>query len=189
MMQIFRAAIRWFGWVRAGLLGWASLWGAVGCASSIQVRSSFDERADFAVYHSFAMLEPDRAVPTTPDVDPFLMQRLRRMVREELLARGFREAPAESAQLRVGVMAVVRGRLIVYPTTFSYGYRWGYPWGGHDVRQVDEGTIVIDLIDAARNAVVWRGVGTRIVTSRTTDEDLHEVVQEIVDDYPPGPED
>jgi len=132
------------------------------------------------------MLEPDRALPTDPDVDPFLMQRLRRMVRETMLARGFREAAPEAAELRVGVMAVVRGRIVVYPSSFGYGYRWGSPWRGYDVREYDEGTIVIDLIDARQRAVVWRGTGTRVVTSRTSEEDLREVVWEILDEYPPG---
>lgn len=158
----------------------------VGCGPNIHVHTSYDERADFRSYGTFAMLEPDRALPTDPDVDPFLMQRLRRMVRETMLARGFREAAPEAAELRVGVMAVVRGRIVVYPSSFGYGYRWGSPWRGYDVREYDEGTIVIDLIDARQRAVVWRGTGTRVVTSRTSEEDLREVVWEILDEYPPG---
>lgn len=158
----------------------------VGCGPTVRVHSSFDERASFAKYVTFAMLEPDRAVPTDPDIDPFFMQRLRRMVREEMLRRGFREADPGEAQLRVGVMAVVRGRIIVYPSSLAYGYRWAYPWGGYDVRQYDEGTVVIDFIDAKRRAVVWRGTGTRVVTSRTSDEDMREVVWEILNEYPPG---
>lgn len=163
-----------------------ALAGPLGCGPTIRVHSSFDERADFADYVTFAMLEPDRAVPTDPDIDPFFMQRLRRMVRDEMLRRGFREASAQEAQLRVGVMAVVRGRVIVYPSSMAYGYRWAYPWGGYDVRQYDEGTIVIDFIDAKRRAVVWRGTGTRVVTRRTSDEDMREVVWEILNEYPPG---
>src|SRR5690606_19580491 len=103
-----------------------------------------------------------------------------------MLARGFREAAPEAAELRVGVMAVVRGRVVVYPSSFGYGYRWGSPWGGYDVRQYDGGTIVIDLIDTQRQAVVWRGHGTRAVTGGASEEDLREVVLEILDEYPPG---
>lgn len=158
------------------------------CGPNVHVHSSYDERADFERYGTFAMLEPDRAVPTDPDVDPFFMQRLRRMVRDEMVYRGFREAPPEQADLRVGVMAVVRGRVVVYPSSFGYGYRWGSPWGGYDVREYDEGTIVVDLIDRRRRAVVWRGTGTRVVTSRTSEEDLREVVLDILDEYPPGTE-
>jgi len=174
------------------LMGGALVGGAlvgsalVGCGPTVRVHSSFDERASFTEYVTFAMLEPDRAVPTDPDIDPFFMQRLRRMVREEMLRRGFREADPQEAQLRVGVMAVVRGRIIVYPSSLAYGYRWAYPWGGYDVRQYDEGTVVIDFIDAKRRAVVWRGTGTRVVTSRTSDEDMREVVWEILNEYPPG---
>jgi hypothetical protein len=163
-------------------LGQPALWG---CTPAVEVRSSFDERVDFGQYSTFAMLDPDRAVPTDPDVDPFFMQRLRGMVREEMLYRGFREVAPEQAQLRVGVMAVVRGRVIVYPSSFAYGYRWGYPWGGYDVRQYDEGTVVVDFIDTRTRAVVWRGTGTRVVTSRTSDEDMREIVTRIFDDYPP----
>jgi hypothetical protein len=152
------------------------------------VQSSYDASADFAEYRTFAMVEPDRAVPTDPEVDPFFMQQLRRMVRDELIQRGFRHVPPAEADLRVGVMAVVRGRIAVYPSSFGYGYRWGSPWGGYDVRQYDEGTIVVDLIDTRRQAVIWRGTGTRVVTSRTSPEDLREVVAEILADYPPRPD-
>lgn len=190
-----RAEARFDGWGggrfssawRAALLGCVLLTGGAlaGCGPNIRVHASYDERADFRSYGTFAMLEPDRALPTEPEVDPFLMQRLRRMVREEMLSRGFREAAPDAAALRVGVMAVVRGRVVVYPSSLGYGYRWGGPWRGYDVREYDEGTIVVDLIDARRGAVVWRGTGTRVVTSRTSDEDLREVVWEILDEYPP----
>lgn len=181
-----RGFLPWPGWPRVLCLLLFSF--GVACGPGIQVQSSYDETAAFADYRTFAMVEPDRAVPTDPEVDPFFMQKLRRMVRDELRRRGLRQVAPGEADLRVGVMAVVRGRVVVYPSSFGYGYRWGSPWGGYDVRQYDEGTIVVDLIDARRRAVIWRGTGTRVVTSRTSTEDLREVVLEILADYPPQPE-
>ncbi len=58
-------------------------------------------------------------------------------------------------------------------TTFSsgyggygpYGYGWGGGWGTTDVRvnEILVGTLVIDVADATKKAVVWRGMGVKEV--------------------------
>ncbi len=184
--------------LRGGALGWrlltrallvAMLWTVVGCGPDVRVKSSFDPNAELERYHTFAMLLPNKAVRTGPEVDPFAMQRLRQLTYTSLRARGFRAVPRAEAQLLVGVQAAVRGRVDVSPRPFSYGRyygpAWGYPYGGYDVREYDEAIVVIDLVDAETNSVVWRGTGTRTVSGRSTDEQLRVVVDEILAQYPP----
>lgn len=165
---------------------------ALACGPDIRVKSSFDPRAELERYGTFAMLLPNKAVRTGPDVDPFVMQRLRQMTFASLKARGLQSVERAQAQLLVGVQAAVRGRVDVFPRTYGYGYyygpAWGYPYGGYDVHEYDEAVVVIDLIDAKTRSVVWRGTGVRTVSGSTSDEQMRAVIDEILSQYPPGAE-
>ncbi len=166
-----------------------ALAGVTSCGPDIRVKSSYDPRGDFAHYDTFAMLQPNKAVQTGPYVDPFLSQRLRQLTFESLTSRGFRQVPRKEAELWVGVQSATRGRVDVYPRTYGYGYYgpgWAYPTWGYDVHEYDEGIIVIDLIDPRTKAVVWRGTGVRTVSGQTTNEEMRAVIDEILNQYPPG---
>ncbi len=164
----------------------------VACGPDVRVKSSYDPHAALERYGTFAMLLPNKAVRTGPEVDPFVMQRLRQMTYTALRARGMKPVDRSAAELLVGVQAAVRGRVDVYPRTFGYGYyygpAWGYPYGGYDVREYDEAVVVIDLIDAKTRSVVWRGTGVRSVSGTTSDEEMRVVIDEILNQYPPGAE-
>jgi hypothetical protein len=181
---------------RSFALAWAAalaLSCALACGPDIRVKSSFDPNAELDRYGTFAMLLPNRAVRTGPDVDPFVMQRLRQMTFASLKARGLEPVERAQAQLLVGVQAAVRGRVDVYPRAYGYGYyygpAWGYPYGGYDVHEYDEVVVVIDLVDAKTRSVVWRGTGVRTVSGSTSDQDMRAVVDEVMNQYPPGHED
>jgi hypothetical protein len=185
---------------RVGVTGWRSfahalaaslaLSFAIACGPDIRVKSSFDPHAELDRYGTFAMLLPNKAVRTGPDVDPFVMQRLRQMTFASLKARGLQSVERAQAQLLVGVQAAVRGRVDVYPRASGYGYyygpAWGYPYGGYDVHEYDEAVIVIDLVDAKTRSVVWRGTGVRTVSGSTSDEEMRAVIDEVLNQYPPG---
>jgi hypothetical protein len=184
-------AVSWRAFVRALAVSLV-LAGAVACGPDIRVKSSFDPRAELDRYATFAMLLPNKAVRTGPDVDPFVMQRLRQMTFVSLKSRGLTPVDRAQAQLLVGVQAAVRGRVDVYPRAHGYGYyygsAWGYPYGGYEVHEYDEAIVVIDLIDAKTRAVVWRGTGVRTVSGSTSDEAMRAVVDEVLNQYPPGSE-
>lgn len=183
------AGARILPWVRRALCILALLPGLAACAPEVRVKSSFDPNASFARYGTFAMLVENKAVQTAPDVDPFLMQRLRQLTYQSLVARGLRAVPLRDAALLVAVQSAVRSRTEVYPRSSSYGYygpAWTYPGWGYDVYAYDEGLVVIDLIDPQTKAVVWRGTGARQVTGPVSDAELARVVGEILDQYPPG---
>jgi hypothetical protein len=158
----------------------------LGCTPAIHVRTAYDERVDLQRLRRFAMLEPNKPVPTPGNVDPFTMQRLRQMVFNELVSRGYRPVEPEDAQFLVSVLGGVQGRVEVYHYGYPYSYRWYGPQ--YDVRRYDEGTIIVDFVDPVERAVVWRGVGMTRVTEETSDERLGEVVSRILSEFPPLPE-
>jgi len=87
-------------------------------------------------------------------------------------------------------------------STFSSGYGggygpygWGYGggWAGGttttSVRDILVGTLVIDMADAKKNTVVWRGMGVKEVNTQANpekrDKSINEAVKKIFKNYPP----
>ena len=72
----------------------------------------------------------------------------------------------------------------------TYGRRGGIGIGtGTSVRQYDQGTLVIDFIDAATEQLVWRGTGSDRLYNQLTPEEttskVNNLVKKIMEQYPP----
>jgi uncharacterized protein DUF4136 len=74
-----------------------------------------------------------------------------------------------------------------------YGYGWGGGWGGGttttQVRDIVVGTLVIDVADAKKSQLAWRGMGVREVDTQAKpekrDKSINEAVKKIFKNYPP----
>jgi hypothetical protein len=83
------------------------------------------------------------------------------------------------------------------PTYGGYGWVWGAGWGSTytdvRVREILLGTLVVDVIDARRQTVAWRGLGTQEVDRSESpderDQNIVKAVANIMRNYPPGAED
>ena len=160
-------------------VGGAALLAMAGCASSPTVRTNVDQSANFAQYKTFAFVSPlgtDRS-----GYRSIVSQHLMDATQRELEARGLRRVDGDS-QLLVNFNANLSQKLQVMPSMGPmygggyYGYRRGFygAWPMYDantVTQYTEGTLNIDLVDAARKQLVWEGV----VTNTVTDSDLNAV--------------
>jgi hypothetical protein len=64
--------------------------------------------------------------------------------------------------------------------------------GGVDVSQYDEGTLVIDFVDMAKQELVWRGIGTGAVSESPSVEErtanINNAVMQILEQFPPTQE-
>lgn len=166
----------------------------VSCAPVVQVGTAHDPTVQHSGYKTFAMMQPNRPIHSeNPDVDPFVMQRLRQITYLRLAGMGYKPVPKPEAQLLVAVVASRSEELYVYSSGPSYyDRRYGSPMGPYShVSRSDEGIVVIDLIDSAKKSVVWRGTGTKSVDGKLNEGDLTEIVDAILAKYPPGqiPED
>jgi Domain of unknown function (DUF4136) len=166
------------------------------CAARYDVRTDRDPAIDFSVYQTFAI--PPRPKADTPDVldNALVRKRLEGMFAKHLSARGLVLAPeADPADLLVrywvtteaktDVSTVPAAGVMMGPGPYGYGYPSAYPyWGGRwgsmyqdvVVRNYTEGTLVLDLVDRAKDELVWRAyvVGT---LSRER-ETMYELVDE-----------
>ena len=168
-------------WTRTLLpaLAAASLLAQGGCTTAPEVRADFDRTADFTSYKTFGFVSPlgtDRSGYQT-----VVSQHLKSATQREMEARGMRLDPA-APQLLVNFSATLSDKLRVtsmpsmYMGAGYYGYRggmysaWPMYYDNTTVTQYKDGTLNIDVVDAARKQMVWEGVVVNSVTQEMLDD-------------------
>lgn len=78
-----------------------------------------------------------------------------------------------------------------------YGPHWGY-WGGYwepggvSIYEYEEGSLIINFVDAKSKELIWHGSAKAIVGNEKTPEErqkkIYETVQKILEKYPPHPQ-
>jgi hypothetical protein len=79
------------------------------------------------------------------------------------------------------------------PMYGGYGYGWGGGWGMTTtdvrVREILVGTLAVDMIDAKKKEVAWRGLGTKEIDTNAKpekrDSNISKAVEKIFKNYPP----
>jgi len=153
----------------------------------------FDKSANFAGYKTFALKEG------TPVGQQLIDDRIIAAIETQLAAKGLKKADANPDVVVVYHVAFDKQKDI---STFSsgygggygpYGYGWGGGWGGGttstQVRDILVGTLVIDMADAAKKQVVWRGMGVKEVDTTAKpdkrDKSINKAVEKIFKNFPP----
>jgi len=176
----------------------AALSGASGCATTAQ--SDYDHEVSFASYHTFDWIAPPvRAsqdeVRLEPD-EPFafnslLDKRIRAAVTENLEARGYEYVEEGPSDFRLNYHVTFHDKIVGSGTDFGYvghyyrgGFSSDFNWS---VRQYQEGTIIIDIVDRAKDQLVWRGWMKRRSMDRNYDEaEIADAVTKILMRFPPS---
>ena len=163
-----------------------------GCAT-MDIATDYDPSADFSGFRSYAWMETRPRPTADPRIDSGLLEsRVRGAVEAELAAKGYGKDEGGSPDFLVGYHAAVRDRLDVYTMNNSYGYRPGWGWGAADVYtyQYEEGSLVIDIVDAGSKQLVWRGRAqaeiNRSAGPEERDARIRESVRRILERFPPG---
>ncbi|MEE4295295.1 MAG: DUF4136 domain-containing protein [Wenzhouxiangella sp.] len=148
------------------------------CATGARIDTMQAPGVDLSSYERFAFVDPlgtDRAGYAS-----LISRQLVFSTRRELEELGltFAENAAE-ADLLVNFQAHLDERIrtrevpepYMGPTFYDYRYGFYNPWPAYSTRteidQVTEGTLVVDLIDAGKNEMVWEGRARNTVTERT----------------------
>ena len=165
------------------------------CASRPVITTDADPAADFARYRTFAFYEPlaveDKGYSTPSS------QRMKASTRREMEARGY-VYDESNPDLRVNINAYISERQSVVSTPqlqqrLYYNYRANayvssaYFVNRTDVYNYTEGTVNVDVVDAARKQLVWEGVAVgRMANTKPTQRDarIDSTITEIFARYP-----
>lgn len=157
------------------------------CATAPRIQAEADPGADFSRYRSYAFFEP--LAMEQSGYSTYLTTRIRTAIQREMDARGYRYDEA-GPDLLVNFQGFIRERTDVYSVPrsnvdFYYSY-WSRSYVAvpiwYDetrISQYTEGTLSVDLVDAARNHLVWTGAAIGRVNQRTAQERVAAAEQSI----------
>jgi hypothetical protein len=147
---------------RLTMIGLVSMLLVSACASPPRVYSNEDPEAVFSSYSTYAFQE--KLGTDRPEYKSLLSQLLKRNVKRELNARGYKEVEADP-DLLVNFFVQTKEK-IKSTSSPSYGGYYGYrpygTWGGYagyetHITQYTEGTLTVDVVEVARDQLVWEG--------------------------------
>ncbi|WP_297332064.1 DUF4136 domain-containing protein [Flavobacterium sp.] len=161
----------------------------VSSCSSIRVASDYDDAADFSRYKTYAFFKEGIDKAEISDLDK---KRIMRAIDAEMQRKGF--AKSENPDMLINLFTRSNEQVNVNNWGYNYGWGWGWGWnpwmwGGNytTVNTSTEGTLYIDIIDAAKKDLVWQGIGTGVLTldREKKQERINEFVTKILKEYPP----
>jgi Domain of unknown function (DUF4136) len=176
-------------------LGLSLLLGATGCATAprVGVSSDFDHAVNFRAYKTWAWY-PEQ--PTDAEGGPakgynsFFDQRMRRSLEAELTRKGLTQT-SNNPDVYIAYSARVEDKQRTatpgygpYGSPYWYGYGWNRPY---QVMDYKAGNVIIDIVDAKRKELVWRGYGQSQVDQQTLSEpEVNRLVTGVLGNFPPN---
>src|SRR5687768_10698561 len=151
----------------------------------------FDKTAPFAQFKTYSMKSG------TPTKNPLMDRRIEAAIEAQLAAKGFVRNDADPDVIVLFHVALDEQQDIsTYssgPMYGGYGWGWGAGWGTTStdvrVRQIVVGTLAIDIVDAKKKEIAWRGLGTKEIDTNAKpekrDANVVKAVEKIFKNYPP----
>ncbi|HET9229588.1 MAG TPA: DUF4136 domain-containing protein [Thermoanaerobaculia bacterium] len=161
--------------------GWALLFALAGCATGPEVTTNADEAADFSRYRTYAWREG------VVSMDPAVGSRVQAAVDQELTEKGMQKVDrSASPDLLVYATASRDQERIIDPE--QLGYEIGPGGIGSErveVILIPVGSLLVDIVDAGTNRLVWRGKITKAMDrGPVSDRQLRDATRRLFRDYP-----
>ena len=159
-----------------------------------KVSYDYEKSANFAAFKTYALKDGTKVG------QPLIDDRIVAAIEQELAAKGLTKVDANPDVFVVYHTSFDKQKDI---STFSsgygggygpYGWGWGGGWAGGttttQVRDILMGTLVIDIADAKKKQLAWRGMGTKEVDMQAKpekrDKSITNAVKKIFKNYPPN---
>jgi hypothetical protein len=158
-----------------------------------KVSFDYDKTADFASFKTYAHKDG------TQVGQPLIDDRIIAAIDAEMAAKGFTKSESNPDVFVVYHTAFDKQQDIsTYSSGYAGGYgRYGWGYGGGwaggtsttQVRDILVGTLVIDIADAKKNQLAWRGLGVKEVDTQAKpekrDKSINNAMKKIFKNYPP----
>jgi len=152
--------------------------------SNVSTHYDFDPGADFSKLKTYRWLPPPKDTVTT---SPLVLQRIQGAADREFASKGYEQAEGD-VDFLVAIHTGAQQRVRVTDWGYGYGYR-GWGGGRVDVYQYEEGTMIVDVVDARSKKLVWRGTAVAALSPQPTPEQttqlINEAVSKLLKDFPP----
>ena len=163
----------------------------IACSSVYDVQYDYDQQTDFSSLRAYDWLP----TPEGADIDDISVERVKKAVNAALKAKGFSLAP-QAPDFLIAEHMGREEKVQINNWGYAYGPYTGY-WGGYwgnggvSEYRYEEGTLILDFVDADTNKLIWRGAAKaevdRVNTPEKRDALVAEAVEKILKHFPPQP--
>jgi uncharacterized protein DUF4136 len=159
-----------------------------------KVSYDYNKSANFAAYKTYQQKDGTKVGQQLID------DRITSAIETALAAKGFTKSDKPDVIVVYHVAFDKQKDISTYSSGYGGGYGpYGYGWGGGgwaggtsttQVRDILIGTLVIDIADAAKKEMVWRGIATKEgidvqAKPEKRDKNITNAVNKIFKNYPP----
>jgi hypothetical protein len=171
MARAFKTAV-------AAILGGMTL----ACAT-LTTSVDYDRSRDFSRYRTFGFRTG------TPARNDFTQRRIEEVIGAALRAKGLAPTADERPDLSVFTHVAVERHQQIETIVWGFGCRSGGGVAMSNVVDVPVGTLIVDLVDAKENCLVWQGRASDTISadSQTRERQLREAVARMFEGFPPRP--
>ena len=150
-----------------------------------QTSFDFDRTAEFSKFRTYAWKQG------TPAGEHFFNRRIVSAIDEQLAAKGLTRS-----ETNPDLYVLYHAALGLQKSISGFGsgpgpYGWGGDLGHFDARlnEIPVGGLAIDLVDASKQELVWRGVGVKEIDIQAApdkrDAAIGKAIEKILKNYPP----
>ena len=162
---------------------------AVSGCNPTYIDYDYDVDVDFTQYKTFAWYEQStmsEGKPQAVQQSSLFEARIKRAVNEGMTNKGLRLVESDSDLIlayHIGIDNITEIR------STGYGYGWGYGGGNTRADHFQEGTFILDMIDASTEKLVWRGIAEGVLDENPSpdkmDKDVQNTTERLLAKYPP----
>jgi len=170
--------------------------------STVSVNTDFNPTYDFTQLKTYSWVNDGKAPSSDTRINnDLIIDRVCSAVEANLAARGFVKVNDSAADFKVSWHGAIEKKLRVdtidhFYSPYGYGSLYRDPfWAGRStmrtstVREYEVGSILIDILDPVAHRLIWRGSGSKMLSTQTnskeTTQRINEAVAAILKDFPP----
>lgn len=170
--------------------------------STVSVDTDFNPAYDFAQLRTYSWVDGGKVPSSDSRINnDLIIDRVRSAVESTLAARGFVKASGQPADFQVSWHGGIEKKLQVdtidhFYSPYGYGSLYRDPfWSGRSMRtstarEYEVGTLIVDILDPIQHKLIWRGSGSKMISSESNPEKItkkiNEAVAAILKDFPPA---
>jgi hypothetical protein len=188
------------------LAGAVLVLGLASC-TTIKTSTNYDPNSvqELGSYHTYAWL-PLKEGADPAVYNPIIQARVQKAVDHELQSRGYQKVEeGQQPDFQIGWHGAINHKVDVDYINSYYGYGWD-PWydpfygpvayGGAGVthpvvREYREGTLILDVVDADSNKLVWRGTAQAELSENSdankSQKLINSAADKMLENFPPKP--
>lgn len=162
-------------------------WWVTGCGTSSQVFTDYDKTAHITEYSTFGWSTPLSIEARNNPLyyNELNDKRIKNAIAVQLESHNYKYA--EDPDLEIHYHIIIEDKTVM--RTDPYGYYYGPYWMRSEVSvyEYHEGTLIIDLMDAKTDNLIWRGWMTNFLKDRDPEkmeESINQAVRMIFEKYP-----